>query len=128
MPRRPARVFVRLLVSESGRMTAAELAEALQISPAAVSGAVRYLAQVDLVARERLPGTRREVYRIYHDAWYEVLTSRDAMLTRWMSSLDDGLAAVGADTPAGRRLAETRQFMEFLAVELAGIRQRWRDR
>ncbi len=33
VPRMPARVFGALLCSDSGRMTAAELAEALQVSP-----------------------------------------------------------------------------------------------
>jgi DNA-binding transcriptional regulator GbsR (MarR family) len=45
VPRMPARVFVGLLATDSGSLTAAELAERLQASPAAISGAVRYLAQ-----------------------------------------------------------------------------------
>ena len=43
LPRMPSRVFAALLVSEEGKLTAAELAKQLQVSPAAVSGAVRYL-------------------------------------------------------------------------------------
>ena len=39
-PPMPARVFVALLVTDSGRLSAAELAAMLRISPAAVSGAV----------------------------------------------------------------------------------------
>ncbi len=50
--RMPARVFVTLLASESAALTAADLAERLQVSPAAISGAVRaeeavHLAGVD---------------------------------------------------------------------------------
>ena len=52
----PARVFVALLVSDDGRRTAAELAEMLKVSPAAISNAVRYLQQVRLAVREREPG------------------------------------------------------------------------
>ena len=55
-PAMPARVFVALLVTDSGRLSAAELAGLLRISPAAVSGAVRYLIQVGLVHKERVPG------------------------------------------------------------------------
>ena len=58
-PRMPARVFAALLASEPGRLNAAELAELLQVSPAAVSGSVRYLSQVGLVSRESEPGSRR---------------------------------------------------------------------
>ena len=39
--RMPARVFAALLVTESGSLTAAELARQLHVSPAAVSGAAR---------------------------------------------------------------------------------------
>lgn len=53
MTRMPARVFAALLASEQGVMTSAELGEQLKVSPAAVSGAIRYLAQVDMVLRER---------------------------------------------------------------------------
>lgn len=53
MTRMPARVFAALLSSDAGSMTSAELGEQLRISPAAVSGAVRYLAQTHMVSRER---------------------------------------------------------------------------
>ena len=43
MPRLASRVFARLLADDDGRMTAAELTESLDVSPAAISGAVRYL-------------------------------------------------------------------------------------
>ena len=66
-PPMPARVFVALLVTESGRLTAAELAEVLRVSPAAVSGAVRYLTQLGLVHKERVPGSRRDYYRMPDD-------------------------------------------------------------
>lgn len=48
----PARVFTALLVADDGKLTVAELAEMLQVSPAAVSNAVRYLQQTRLVERE----------------------------------------------------------------------------
>ena len=74
MARMPARAFAAILSTDDGRCTAAELAELLQVSPAAVSGAVRYLLQVRLVSREREPGERRDHYRISSDTWYEAIT------------------------------------------------------
>jgi DNA-binding transcriptional regulator GbsR (MarR family) len=121
------RVFVALLVSDDGRRTAAELAEMLRVSPAAVSNAVRYLQQVRLVAREREPGERRDHYRVYSgDTWYEVITRRDEMLTHWQEDLREGIEAVGADTPAGKRLEETRLFYEFMHGELPLLIEKWR--
>ena len=64
MPRMPARIFVALLTADTSRLTAEELAGLLRVSPAAVSGGVRYLVQVGLVSRETEPGSRRHVYRM----------------------------------------------------------------
>jgi len=126
MPRMPSRVFVRLLATDAGRLTAAELSEQLQISPAAVSGAVRYLTQLHLVARERSPGSRRDHYRVYEDAWHEALAQRDRMLLRWADGLRLGVQALGPDTPAGRRVRESQDFYAFVAEEMPAMLQRWR--
>jgi len=126
VPRMPARVFSALLATDSGRMTAAEVAEVLRISPAAVSGAVRYLTQVSLIGREREPGSRRDVYGIHDDLWYEAIVNREPLLTRWGRALEEGVEAVGPDSPAGRRLAETAEFFEFLKWEMPAMLARWR--
>jgi DNA-binding transcriptional regulator GbsR (MarR family) len=126
MQRMGARVFAALLVSDSGALTSAELAERLQISPAAVSGAIRYLSQVDLVAREREPGSRRERYRLYSEVWYETLTRRDQVLMRWESTMRDGVKILGPGTPAGQRASETAEFFEFMQTELQTLMERWR--
>ncbi|MEN3582623.1 MULTISPECIES: GbsR/MarR family transcriptional regulator [unclassified Streptomyces] len=126
LPRMAARVFAALLASDSGAMTSAELGAQLRISPAAVSGAVRYLAQVRMVSREREPGSRRERYRLPADHWYEALTNREAVLRHWGNALREGVAGLGPDTPAGRRLTETVAFFEFAEREVAGMMERWR--
>ncbi|WP_327316780.1 GbsR/MarR family transcriptional regulator [Streptomyces sp. NBC_01235] len=126
MPRMPARVFAALLSSDEGALSSAQLGEQLQISPAAVSGAVRYLAQTHMVSREREPGSRRERYRVQGDQWYEALTNREAVLKRWETALREGVTSLGADTPAGRRMAETLAFFEFLDGEISALMQRWR--
>src|SRR6202050_144128 len=69
VPRMPARVFAALLTTDSGRLTAAELDTKLQISPAAVSGAVRYLVQIGMARRESEAGSRRHYYRGAHHVW-----------------------------------------------------------
>ncbi|MDT6986591.1 GbsR/MarR family transcriptional regulator [Streptomyces lusitanus] len=126
MQRMPSRVFGALLASDAGALTSAELAEQLRISPAAVSGAVRYLAQVHMVSREREPGSRRERYRVHGDQWYEALTNREAVIKRWEDALREGVTSLGADTPAGRRLAETLAFFEFVEKEVEAMMERWR--
>ncbi|MFJ3667685.1 GbsR/MarR family transcriptional regulator [Streptomyces sp. NPDC090106] len=126
MQRMAARVFAALLASDTGAMTSAELGEQLRVSPAAVSGAVRYLSQVHMVSREREPGSRRERYRVHSDQWYEALTNRDAVLKRWEHTLRDGVSSLGSESPGGRRLVETLAFFEYLEGELTVLMERWR--
>jgi DNA-binding transcriptional regulator GbsR (MarR family) len=128
VPRMAARVFAVLLATDSGRLTAAELSAHLQISPAAVSGAVRYLIQTSLISREREPGSRRDVYRLHDDEWYEAIYRREALLARWERAVREGAEAVGTDTPAGRRLADTASFFAFLQTEMPAMLERWRAR
>ncbi|MEU5692221.1 MarR family transcriptional regulator [Actinosynnema sp. NPDC020468] len=126
MARMPARVFAGLLATDSGTLTAAELADLLQVSPAAISGAVRYLTQVSMVSREREAGSRRDVYRVYDDVWYEVVFRREQALARWEAPLREGMNALGADSAAGRRISETLEFFEFLHREMPAMLDRWR--
>jgi predicted transcriptional regulator len=127
MPRMASRVFLAVLCSEHGRLTAPELAETLSVSPAAVSGALRYLGQVGLLFREREPGSRKDHYKVGHDVWYEVFAHRDDLLAQWETNFTDGIDAVGGDSVAGKRLAESRDFFAFLRKEMTGLLQRWRE-
>lgn len=124
-PPMPARVFVALLISDSGRLTVAELVDLLKISPAAVSGAMRYLSGIGLVHKERVPGSRREYYRMPADAWYQVMLIRNQALLRWAAVLKEGIDLVGADTAAGHRMAGHVGFFEFLAAQMPLIMARW---
>ncbi|OXM62555.1 MULTISPECIES: GbsR/MarR family transcriptional regulator [Amycolatopsis] len=123
--RMAARVVAALMVTDDGRLTAGELAEKLQVSPAAVSGAVRYLEQVGLVERQREPGERRDHFRVLDDLWYASMRKRDRFMEMWRDAAEEGVDAVGADTPAGRRLADTRDFLSFIIKELPLLFERW---
>ena len=129
MPRMPSRVFAAILAEDSGRLTAGQIADRLQVSPAAVSGAVRYLVQTRLVFRGREPGARSDHYSLSEDdPWYAAITNRSELLLRWEASAAQGAAVLGLDRAAGRRLAETAEFFGFLAEELPGVLERWRER
>jgi hypothetical protein len=127
MPRMASRVFACVLAEDTGQLTAAELAERLSVSPAAISGAARYLIQVDLLKKAREPGGRRDHYRLADDLWYEAFGHKDTLLRRWEEGLVEGIELLGDDTPAGRRLQETRAFFAFLRTELAPMMERWEE-
>ena len=124
-PAMPARVFVALMITGSGRLSAAELAQTLRISPAAVSGAVRYLIQLGLVHKERVPGSRRDYYRMPGNMWDDLLRMRDQVMARWTALVREGIDLVGPDTPAGERLTEQAAFLEFVTKELSEVLARW---
>jgi DNA-binding transcriptional regulator GbsR (MarR family) len=124
-PRTPARIFVALLTSDSSTLTAAELSELLQASPASISGGVRYLVQVGLIAAEGEPGSRRQHYWMSDRVWQDIVRLRDRQFTRWAAELQDGIRILGADSPAGVRMAETVSYFEFIGSEMAGLLARW---
>src|ERR1700735_2717459 len=119
------RFFAALVIAESGRLSAAELAERLRVSPAAVSGAVRYLIQLGLVHKERVPGSRRDYYRMPGNMWDDMLRLRDQVMSRGTALVREGIDLVGPDTPAGARLAEQADFLEFVSKELSDVLDRW---
>ncbi|MGH3424396.1 MAG: GbsR/MarR family transcriptional regulator, partial [Nocardioidaceae bacterium] len=98
----------------------------LQISPAAVSGAVRYLSSAGLVRREREPGKRVDHFVLGDDFWYESMFNRSEFFDTMAGSLDDGIEAVGRSSEAGRRLEETRDFFAYLLEEMPQMFERWR--
>ena len=129
LPGMPSRVFAVLMADEDGRMTAAELAEALAVSPAAISGAVRYLQQVRMVRRERERGSRRDVFVVLDDAWHDMMISHEQTYQPIRDAIASGIARVGGSrTTAGARLALSVDFLEFISAELDGIAARWEAR
>jgi DNA-binding transcriptional regulator GbsR (MarR family) len=78
--------------------------------------------------RAREPGERRDHYAVHDDVWTEMYTSRMAMMSRWEQVIADGVDAVGADSPAGRRLEETREFFAYIQTEIPGFVERWQER
>ena len=127
IPLMPARVFVALLTADAPRLTADDIAGILQVSPAAVSGAVRYLLPLGLVTRETEPGSRRYWYRMPADVWHEVVRLRDQMMMRWSQTLRDGVDLLGLDSPAGQRMSESIMYFDFVQKELPMVLSRWEE-
>ncbi len=127
-PRTPARIFVALLTSDSSTLTASELAELLQTSAASVSGGVRYLIQVGLISAEGEPGSRRQHYWMSERVWEDIVRLRERQFTLWAAELQDGVRVLGADSPAGARMADTVSYFEFITAEMAGLLARWDSR
>lgn len=119
LPRMVARLTACLYVTDSGSLTAAELADRLRVSPASISKAVAYLESQDLIRRERGP-RRRERYFIDDDVWTRAWTSSARMNGTWADVARLGAEALGAATPAGVRVREMGEFFTQLVQDMTG--------
>jgi hypothetical protein len=124
-PRMPARVLGTLTVAEDGAMTAGQIGDWLGVSPAAVSGAVRYLIQIGMVQREPMPGSRSDRYRAMSNTWYLASVAKGGVYQRIAGVVAEGVSIVGTDTQAGARIGEMAEFFEFLQGEMAALVDRW---
>lgn len=127
LPRMASRVFATLIAAESRGLTAARLKDSLGVSAGAVSGAVRWLAQVGLITRSTVPGTRQDLYIAESDSFVTLMMQDIRALRSWQNDLRAGATALGPDSVAGRRMTEALEFFAFLEGELPGILQRWQD-
>ncbi|MFF4876962.1 MULTISPECIES: MarR family transcriptional regulator [unclassified Micromonospora] len=125
VPRMPSRVLAALLVAEEPGLTAAQISERLGVSPAAVSGAVRYLIHVGMAVREPAPGSRRDLYKAAESRTYTSMI-RGGIYTRFADVVHEGVVAVGADeSSASARLGELRDFFLFVQDVMSDAAERW---
>ncbi|GIF65547.1 hypothetical protein Ais01nite_35820 [Asanoa ishikariensis] len=125
-PRMAARVLMQLMATDAGSLTAKELSDGLEISPAAVSQSVRYLQHLGLVERSAVPGSRRDRYKLPDDAWYLGSIVKGTLFAQVAKLAEGGVeAAGGRTTPAGDRIAAMGDFYEFIQSELTGLLERY---
>ena len=122
-PRMPARVMMLLMVSEDG-LTAAEIAERLDISAAAVSGAVRYLQLIGYVARIPVSGSRRDRYTIAR-AWYTASMTSAVVYQQVADAAAEGVATLPAGSMAHARVAEMGDFFAFIQERMGELLAEW---
>lgn len=117
-------------MAEEGELHAAEIAEFLQVSPAAISGAVRCLTQTALMIRECEPGARHDHYRMRGNVWYQSIAHnhKETLLRQWERTLLDGIEVTGTGSRAAARLEESQEFLEFLRLEVPALLEKWRQR
>ncbi|MEV4343610.1 helix-turn-helix domain-containing protein [Actinoplanes sp. NPDC049596] len=126
LPKMTARILTCLFTTDEGSLTAAELVQRLQVSPASVSKAVALLEDLTLIRRER-DDRRRERYRVDDDVWFQ------SMLASAQSNIDlaktarEGIPILGPGTPAAVRLENVARFMDFVAESIIRAAEQARD-
>lgn len=127
-PRMAARVLFALMAADETSLSAGELAQRLGVSPAAISGAVRYLTHLHMVVREPVPGDRRDRYRLVDDSWYEVTVAKMTLIQTLADMAGQGAAAAGGpQTVAGARLAGMRDFYQWVQESMPALLRQWAE-
>ena len=125
-PRMPAYVLMALTATDSGRLTATELAERIGVSAAAISGAVRYLIQLGVVRNTTQPGTRRHVYALSEGPWYTYSLSHPDLYLRAERLLRGGVTQLPPG-PARERIQEMADFYSFLSERMPKLLAEWHE-
>lgn len=128
IPRMPARVFAFILADDQSAYTAAELASAIGASPAAISGAVRYLTDTRLIVRERNPAGRGDLFRVRDgDVWGTIQAARVPMLNQIVQSVTEAATLLPAGSIGRSRVEETRDYFAFIREDARSLDDRWRE-
>ncbi|MFE6978910.1 helix-turn-helix domain-containing protein [Streptomyces sp. NPDC057682] len=117
-PLMTSRVLACLYVTDTGSLTAAELAQRLQVSPASVSKAISYLESQGMIGRQR-DERRRERYTVDDDIMYQSMMASARSTAQLVETARQGVPVLGADTPAGVRLENMARFLDYVSEAIA---------
>ncbi|MEU9700108.1 helix-turn-helix domain-containing protein [Streptomyces sp. NPDC047981] len=126
LPKMTASVLTCIFTTDTGSLTAAELVQRLQVSPASVSKAIAFLESQGLVRRER-DERRRDRYFADADVWYQSMVAAARSNAEFAATAREGVRVLGADTPAAERLENIARFMDFVAESITRAAEQARE-
>nr|WP_274383061.1 MarR family transcriptional regulator [Streptomyces pratensis] len=112
-----ARVLTCLTITDAGSLTASELVQRLQVSPASVSKAIAYLESQAFIRRER-DERRRDRYVVDDDVWYQAMIASARATTQVIETARQGVGVLGPGTPAAARLENVARFLDFVSENM----------
>jgi DNA-binding transcriptional ArsR family regulator len=120
-----SRVLTALYTTDAGSLTASELVERLQVSPASISKAITYLEGQGLVRRER-DERRREHYIVDNDVWYQAMIASARSTAQLVEVARQGSGVLGPG-PAATRLENIARFLDFVGEHTARAAEQARE-
>ncbi|MFI8184278.1 helix-turn-helix domain-containing protein [Actinacidiphila glaucinigra] len=121
-----ARVLTCLFTTDAGSLTAAELTERLQVSPASISKAIAFLESQSLVRRER-DERRRDRYLVDDELFYQATIASARANDQLVATARQGVAVLGPDTPAAARLENIARFLDFISESITRAAEQARE-
>ncbi|TCO48520.1 MarR family protein [Kribbella antiqua] len=126
MPAMMARVMASLTLTDTGSLTASELVQRLQVSPASISKAIAFLESQGLVRREQ-EERRRERYVIDDDIWYQSMMASARATAQIVEIARQGVGVLVPGTPAAVRLENVARFLAFVSESTARAAEQARE-
>ncbi|WRZ44978.1 MarR family transcriptional regulator [Streptomyces sp. NBC_00151] len=126
LPKIPARVLTCLFTADTGSLTASQLAQRLQVSPASISKAITFLESQSLVRRERDEG-RRDRYVVDGELFYQATIASARANDELVRTARQGVAVLGRDTPAAARLENVARFLDFISESITRAAEQARE-
>ncbi|MEU4481147.1 helix-turn-helix domain-containing protein [Micromonospora sp. NPDC023966] len=126
LPKMMSRVLTCLYTTDAGSLTASELVQRLQVSPASISKAVAFLERQGLIRRER-DERRRERYVVDNDVWYQGMVAAARSNIQLAETARQGVRILGPDTPAAARLENIARFVDFVTESLTRAAEQARE-
>jgi hypothetical protein len=123
--RMAGRVFGWLTICDPPEQSAADLAQVLQASKGAISGATNLLVQGRLIDRVALPGHRRDYFRVRPGGMTDRMRAGIAGLTAFREMTERGLALLPDDPTRRGRLQALHDLYAWLERELPALYERW---
>ncbi|MET8837648.1 helix-turn-helix domain-containing protein [Micromonospora sp. NPDC004540] len=126
LPKMMSRVLTCLYTTDAGSLTASELVQRLQVSPASISKAITFLASQGLIRRER-DERRRERYVVDDDVWYQGMIAGARSNAQLAETAREGVSILGPDTPAAARLENIARFVDFVGESIIRAAEQARE-
>ena len=126
LPKMTSRVLTCLFTTDAGSLTASELVQRLQVSPASVSKAITFLESQGLIRRER-DERRRERYVVDDDVWYQSTIASARGIAQVAETARQGVGVLGRDTPAAARLENIARFIDFVSESIPRAAEQVRE-
>ncbi|MER5941951.1 MarR family transcriptional regulator [Streptomyces sp. NPDC001928] len=126
LPKMTARVLTCLFTSDAGSLTASQLAQHLQVSPASISKAIAFLESQSLVRRER-DERRRDRYIVDDELFYQATIASARANDQLVETARQGVTVLGPDTPAAARLENIARFLDFISESITRAAEQARE-
>ncbi len=126
LPKMTSRVLTCLFTNDTGSLTASELVQRLQVSPASISKAITALESLGLVRREPDEG-RRERYVVDDDIWYQSTIASARGIAQVAATARQGVGILGPGTPAAARLENIARFSDFISESILRAAEQARE-